>query len=282
MFKHVFFLFVGITFFSTSGLSDTLKNTASRTAPVSREFSNYKSLASLSLKDQQQREAVKTHGFEIRWQKIEADPTCRDIVDKLADWFFPFSFNGIVGEGLISCYTNAGAKYLFIKLLMEAASTAHLKEFNAFLAERERIDVYGIKVSFRQAWAIVSQAVLKAGTIPGDDDSWFISRFIQEDRATHVFPNYGAWLSYWYEFLNTSGAGITELLTAVEKEFSPELASYYRTSVLPAVNGILTMPEATIVYDPATFSKPDGGVFYVHDCRSSPGGSCGIAKKPRR
>jgi hypothetical protein len=276
-------LILGIVLLPTiaAGTTHAPLKSSSTSSPVSREFSNYQSLNKLPFKEQQSREAVKTYGYETKWQKIEAEAPCRDIVDKMADWFFPFSFSGIVGEGLISCYTRAGEKFLFIKLLMEAASTSHLAEFNAFLAERERVPLYGIKISFKPAWAIVSQSVLKAGTIPGDEDSWFVSRFIQEDRATHVFPNYGAWLSYWYDFLNKSGAGMPELLNAISGEFSPELATYYRASILPVVNGILTMPEATIVYDPASFSKPDGGVFFVHDCRTNPNGLCGAGKKNR-
>ena len=161
---------------------------------------------------------------------------------------------------------------------MEAASPEALPEFNQFLAEREKVAIYGIKVQFRQAWTILSDVVLKAGTIPGEEDPWQISKFVQEDRSTHTFPNYGAWLTYWYDFLNRSGSGLPELLSALSLEFTPGLAEYYRSNILSKVNGIITQPDATLIFDPDNFAKPDGGVFFVHDCRRNTGSMCGTAK----
>ena len=260
----------------------TLAAVSETSKPISREFSNYKSLKNGFLLNSSTRTSIKTHGLEIKWQKIESESPCREIVDKLADWFFPFSFTGIAGEGLISCYTSTSEKFLFIKLIVEASSESNLQEFNRFLAEREKVAIYGLKIQFRQAWAVVSSSVIKAGEIPGDGDSWSITKFIQEDRTTKMYPNYGQWMAHWYNFLSKSGGSTNELIEAVSVEFSPALAEYYRTAILPQVNGVITQPDATLVFDQMSFTKPDGGVFFVHDCRSSLNGSCSGTSKIKK
>lgn len=235
---------------------------------VSKEFNTF------NASNVAKRSETPTWTFFMPWTRIETESSCGDVVEKLADWFFPVGSSLILGEGMVSCYTRDKQKNLYVKLIMEASSAEVVEQFETFRRDREAVPVYGHKIVFLRVFGVAGFPEIRSGVIPGDLDPWYLSSFIQLDRSSRMFPSYGAWLSWWWNYLNRAGTSLAGLIAAIKEEFSAGLAEHYRSAVCPKVNGIALQADVALVVNSRELIQPSGGFYVVHDCRFSDSRTC--------